>query len=195
MTLNLPNRLTLLRLLLTPLVIVLIVVPLPVSEFVWRFSAAFVFSLLAVTDTVDGHLARKRGQITEFGKLMDPLADKLLILGSLTAILIRQWGERPFRLLLLCSLAVILLRELAVTVLRLLILRKGGRVIPASLPGKIKTTAQDICVVLLLLAGLLPQPFADIVRCPALILTALLTVWSGLCFWRGNRLRFSSAKK
>ena len=128
--LNLPNVLTLLRILLVPVVVVALLDATPNGSFL----AAAVFALAAVTDGLDGYLARSRQSITTFGKVMDPIADKLLIAAALISLVsadrLAGWVAM-----------VIIAREFAVTVLRVAAGAQGV-VIPASPLGKLKTITQ-----------------------------------------------------
>lgn len=141
--LNLPNALTVLRLLMVPVLIALFVVP---QTDLVRWAAALVFVVAALTDIVDGAIARSRGLVTSFGKLADPIADKALT------------GTALIGLSLLGELAwwitgVIIVREILVTVMRFWVIGHG--VIPASRGGKAKTLAQVIAITMYLvpLAG------------------------------------------
>lgn len=149
---NLPNKLTVLRIFLVPVFIVLLWLPAitddAVSNFTARCIAAAVFALSAATDFIDGKLARKYELVSNFGKFMDPLADKFLIIGALLAA-VPVYEE--FEWALIISLLVIVFRELAVSSMRLIAKNAQGLVIAAALPGKIKTFSQCIFVLLLLL--------------------------------------------
>ncbi len=149
---NLPNKLTVLRIFLVPVFIVLLWLPAmtdgAVSDFTARCIAAAVFALSAATDFIDGKLARKYELVSNFGKFMDPLADKFLIIGALLAA-VPIYEE--FEWALIISLLVIVFRELAVSSMRLIAKNAQGLVIAAALPGKIKTFSQCIFVLLLLL--------------------------------------------
>lgn len=149
---NLPNKLTVLRIFLVPVFIVLLWLPAitdgAVSDFTARCIAAAVFALSAATDFIDGKLARKYELVSNFGKFMDPLADKFLIIGALLAA-VPVYEE--FEWALIISLLVIVFRELAVSSMRLIAKNAQGLVIAAALPGKIKTFSQCIFVLLLLL--------------------------------------------
>jgi CDP-diacylglycerol--glycerol-3-phosphate 3-phosphatidyltransferase len=134
-SMNIPNTLTVLRLLLVPVFVVLLAQER-------RAAACTVFAVACVTDFVDGDLARRRKSVTEFGKLVDPIADKALIGGALVAL--SAMSDLPWALT-----AVILARELFVTLLRLWVIRHG--VIPASRGGKAKTLLQDVGIGLFLL--------------------------------------------
>ena len=141
---NIANYLTVLRLLLVP-VFLLFLLAREGEDDVLRLAAAGVFLLAAVTDRVDGQLARSRGLVTSFGKLLDPIADKALIGGALVGLSLL--GELPWWVTLL-----VLVREIGVTVLRFVVIRHG--VIPAGRGGKLKTVLQIVA----LTAYLLPLP-------------------------------------
>ena len=149
---NLPNKLTILRIILVPVFILLLWLPAmtsgTVSNFTARCLAAIVFAFSAATDFVDGKLARKYELVSNFGKFMDPLADKFLIIGALLAAVPVY---EKFEWALVVSLVVIIFRELAVSSMRLIAKNAEGLVIAAALPGKIKTFSQCIFVLLLLL--------------------------------------------
>ncbi|TLP75530.1 CDP-diacylglycerol--glycerol-3-phosphate 3-phosphatidyltransferase [Nesterenkonia sphaerica] len=151
--LNIANVLTMVRILLVPVLIVLLVIdaepsgagalqPLESGEGIFRWMAAGVFALAMATDAVDGDLARKRNLITDFGKIADPIADKLLIGAAL--VMLSLLGELPWWVTVL-----ILVRELGITVLRLVMLRT--QVMPASRGGKLKTLLQTAGLQLMLL--------------------------------------------
>ena len=141
---NLPNRLTVLRLIMVPVFIAVMVLPDSVGPaLVTGIIGAFLFITAAVTDMLDGKIARKYGLITDFGKLMDPLADKFMVIGALTVIVYRYDTLRP---VFIWALLVVVFRELAVTSLRLVASTSGGVVVPANMLGKIKTVSQIVCV-------------------------------------------------
>lgn len=150
---NLPNKLTILRIILVPIFIIILWLPLmtggAVSTFVAKLVSAIVFIVSAVTDFIDGKLARKYNLVSNFGKFMDPLADKFLVIGSLLAMSLVYDGA--MRVGLIVSLIVIIFRELAVSSMRLIAKNADGVVIAAALPGKIKTFSQCIFVPLALL--------------------------------------------
>jgi CDP-diacylglycerol---glycerol-3-phosphate 3-phosphatidyltransferase len=138
---NIANGLTVLRLLLVPVFAVLLFHN-DGSETSWRIWACVVFVLASATDRLDGELARKRGLVTEFGKLADPIADKALVGTALVGL--SALGELPWWVTV-----VILIREVGVTVLRFWVLRHG--VIPASRGGKVKTLLQGVAIALYVL--------------------------------------------
>ena len=140
MTWNLPNVLTVARLAAVPVVGVLLFMQTTLT----RDLAAIVFVVAAVTDFLDGAIARKRGVTSDFGALMDPIADKALITVALVGL--SMLGDLSWLIT-----AVILIREFGVTALRLSVLRHG--VIPASRGGKVKTVVQIIAIAMFLAVG------------------------------------------
>ena len=137
---NLANKLTVIRIFLVPIFLIFIAVHgIPYGTFI----ATFIFILASLTDKLDGYIARSRNQITNFGKFMDPLADKLLVTSALISLvelqMVPSWAA-----------IVIIAREFAVSGLRT-IAASEGKVIAASWWGKIKTVIQIIAIVLLLL--------------------------------------------
>ncbi len=133
---NVANALTVLRLLLVPVFAILLFHD-DGQDTVWRIWACVVFVLASVTDRLDGELARKRGLVTEFGKLADPIADKALVGTALVGL--SALGELPWWVTV-----VILIREVGVTLLRFWVIRHG--VIPASRGGKVKTLLQGVAI-------------------------------------------------
>ena len=132
---NLPNKLTMSRVIAIPIFIVLFMMG-------YRLSSAVIFVLASITDYFDGMLARKYNIISNFGKLMDPLADKMLVISAL--MLLTWTGEIHF----LCTLVVVL-RELMISSIRLIALEQNI-VIAASIWGKLKTSTQMVAIILLL---------------------------------------------
>ncbi|MEW5811001.1 MAG: CDP-diacylglycerol--glycerol-3-phosphate 3-phosphatidyltransferase [Actinomycetota bacterium] len=138
---NLANALTGVRLVLVPVFLAFLFVG-DGHETSWRIGAFTVFVVAVLTDRLDGALARSYGMVTEFGTLIDPLADKALIGAALIGL--SMLGDLPWWVT-----AVILIRELGVTLLRLVVLRHG--VIPASRGGKLKTLVQAVAIGLFIL--------------------------------------------
>src|ERR1700704_4988852 len=174
--LNLPNALTVVRIMLVPVLVVALLGNTPGGDVL----AAVVFALASLTDFIDGYLARARDSITTFGKLMDPLADKLLIVAALISLV-------SLHRLAAWVAMVIITRELAVTVLRLGA-TQAGVVMSASFFGKVKTCLQ-IAAILSVIA--VPgHPAGG----PALLyVTGLVTVLSGLDYFFGLRRRMAKA--
>ncbi|WP_432534551.1 CDP-diacylglycerol--glycerol-3-phosphate 3-phosphatidyltransferase [Kineococcus arenarius] len=139
---HLPNALTVLRLLLVPLFVVFLAED-GGQDWRWRLAAAAVFAAASITDRYDGHLARRWGTVSDFGKIADPLADKALI-GSALVVLSLQ-GRVPWWMT-----ALILAREVLVTLLRFLLVRRGT-ILPADRGGKVKTVVQIAAVALFVL--------------------------------------------
>ncbi len=144
---NLPNALTVLRIVLVPVFVWLLMRGGPAPEEpsgAWsadRWWATVVFVVAIVTDWIDGDLARRRGLITAFGKLMDPIADKALVGSALVCLSLL--GELPWWVTV-----VILVREVGITLMRFVVIRRG--VIPASRGGKLKTVLQAVGLILML---------------------------------------------
>jgi CDP-diacylglycerol--glycerol-3-phosphate 3-phosphatidyltransferase len=194
---NLPNKLTVLRIALA-----FIFVPLLfINGLFAKISAFLIFIAASVTDLLDGYFAKKNNQVTDFGKLMDPVADKILVLSAFLAFV--EMGLVPAWMVV-----VIIFREAAVTGLRILALTKG-RVISADLAGKHKTVSQVLAIALILLLLIFREAgsgnlsfwsagtetaYRDLVFAVMLI-TVTLTLISGVSYLIKNREVYSSAKK
>ena len=175
--LNLPNLLTLLRILAAPVIVVALLGETPNGDAL----AAGVFALAALTDGLDGYFARSRDAVTTFGKLMDPVADKLLIAAALVSLVsldrLAAWVAM-----------VIIAREFAVTVMRA-IAAERGIVIAASWMGKVKTVLQIAAVFALIAAN--PAPlWVDVL----VYLAVAATVISGADYFFGLRRRLAEPK-
>ena len=169
----LANAFTLLRVALVPVIAALLLTGGQTARW-WAFG---IFVFAALTDSIDGELARRLVGVTRWGQMADPAADKALIIGSLGILAVL--GELPW-----AAVAVIVLREVAVTVQRTLLLRRGI-VMPASTFGKLKTISQIVAV----LAYLVPVVPAAVAGA-TLLLAVVLTVASGLEYaFRGARLQ------
>lgn len=158
MKLNLPNKLTVLRLLLVPVILVFTILPYSV----WANLAAFaVFAIASLTDLLDGKIARKYNLITDFGKFLDPLADKFMVIAAVFGLVCRGFRENDQWLfwVFMVMLIVTIFRELAVASIRLVASTTGGVVVPANMLGKIKTVTQMACIML----GLLEPIVHDLV--------------------------------
>jgi CDP-diacylglycerol--glycerol-3-phosphate 3-phosphatidyltransferase len=168
--LNVPNVLTLLRIVAVPVLVVVLLGAFPGGDAV----AAAVFALAAISDGLDGYIARSRGSVTTFGKLLDPLADKLLIVAALVSLVsldrLAAWVAM-----------VIISRELAVTGLRTLAAERGV-VISASWLGKVKTALQIAAVFALIVVN--PAPvWVDVLVYAAVAMTVI----SGVDYFFGLR--------
>lgn len=177
---NLPNKLTVFRIMMVPVFLVLLCAPLPLSDTAVRVLTAVVFAVTSLTDFVDGKIARKYHLVTDFGKFMDPLADKFLVIAAMLGILVR-FGE--LRTVFVWAAAVVIFREFAVTSIRLVAAQKSGLVVAASWLGKVKTTTQMLCILWILLEPLiLPfTPFAEwhVGSYVTMAAMTVMTLWSG----------------
>ena len=179
--LNLPNKLTLIRMVLAPIYLALMLIEFPYHYIV----ALAVFSVASLTDMLDGKIARKNNLITVFGKLLDPLADKMLTTAALLAFMREGW----------CSIwivMIVLTREFAVAGVRL-IATAQGIVIPANYWGKAKTVSQMVFTIVIMLLAELDATFDifanagwfTLARVSNIMLwiTAVLTVVSGITYF------------
>ena len=177
---NLPNKLTMFRIFMVPVFLVLLCVPLPIGDTALRVITAAVFAVTSLTDMIDGKIARKYNLITDFGKFMDPLADKFLVMAAMLGILVKFDYLRP---VFVWAAAVVIFREFAVTSLRLVCAQKAGQVIAAAWLGKVKTTTQMICILAILLEPvILPfRPFTEwhLLSYVTIAVMTVMTVWSG----------------
>ena len=156
-SMNLPNTLSIIRCILVPVFVasLLFMRDMGILGFV---VPAIVYGLTALTDMLDGKIARKYNLVTDFGKFIDPLADKFMVLSSMISIL--AWmllrGKTDVALVFVWVVLVILLRELGVTSLRLVVAGQSGIVVAASLLGKIKTVSQMVGTVVIILEPAIP---------------------------------------
>ncbi|HWI49861.1 MAG TPA: CDP-diacylglycerol--glycerol-3-phosphate 3-phosphatidyltransferase [Rummeliibacillus sp.] len=190
---NIPNRITVSRIFLIPIFVIMMIVDfgwgdmsilgvtLPVEHFV----GALIFIIASVTDWIDGHYARKYNLVTNLGKFLDPLADKLLV--SSAFILLVPMEAAPAWVVI-----VIISREFAVTGLRL-ICAEQGEVVAANQLGKIKTWTQIVAIASLLLHNIFFEmwgiPFGTIM----LYIALFFTIWSGIdYFWLNRKILLES---
>jgi CDP-diacylglycerol--glycerol-3-phosphate 3-phosphatidyltransferase len=169
--LNLPNVLTVVRILLVPVLIVALLDKTGGGDLL----AAIVFAVASLTDAIDGYLARSRNWVTTFGKLMDPIADKLLIVAALISLVSLNRLEAWVAM-------VIIAREFAVTVLRVAAGTQQGVVISASVLGKLKTAIQVAMVMVLIAVDGRPLWVSVLVYA-----TVVVTVLSGADYFFGLR--------
>lgn len=167
---NVPNVITVIRIVCAPLVFWLV---LSATDVTTRWMATVLFVLVIATDGIDGHIARSRGLVTDLGKLLDPIADKLVTNGVLVCLSIL--GELPWWVT-----GIIVVRELGITAWRLVEVRRGN-VVPASSGGKLKTISQSVAISFALAP--LPQllgAWMNGVNVALMSLAFVLTVWSGI---------------
>lgn len=191
---NLPNKITVSRILLIPVFLILMLAPLHWGTLhilgadleTAHLFGALIFIIASITDWIDGYFARKYDLVTNLGKFLDPLADKLLVSAAL--IVLVEMHLAPSWIVI-----IIISREFAVTGLRL-ILAGEGEVVAANMLGKIKTWTQIIAVSALLLHNIpfsaIEFPFADIMLWVAMI----FTIWSGYDYFYINRGIFKHSK-
>jgi CDP-diacylglycerol---glycerol-3-phosphate 3-phosphatidyltransferase len=153
-----PNQITYMRILLIPVFVAFLLMEMPYGGYI----AAFIFIILSLSDVLDGHIARKKNQVTEVGKILDPIADKLLI----SAALIFLIGEGVEAWMAI----VIISREWLITILRFIII--PTKVIPSSKLGKIKTLSQTIAILFVIINFPFNEQF--------MLLAVILTIVSGL---------------
>ncbi len=180
---NLPNILTVIRAVLVPVFMCLVIFPI-FEENVTRIAGAALFALISLTDMLDGQLARKYNLVSDFGKFLDPLADKLLVLGAMLSLVLfngMKGDDYLFAVLLTFSTFIVLARELAVTSLRLLCKNTGGKVIAANMAGKVKTVSQIIFVI----AAMIEPLFWDVwgVTYLSLAVMVFMTIYSGINYF------------
>lgn len=191
---NIPNRITVSRIVLIPLFLIIMLAPigwgdmhllgtdLPVTHFV----GALIFIIASTTDWIDGHYARKHNLVTNMGKFLDPLADKLLVSAAL--IVLVELGFAPSWIVI-----IIISREFAVTGLRLL-LAGEGEVVAANMLGKIKTWTQIIAISALLLHNIIFEAISFPFGRLALWVALIFTIWSGWDYFAKNTHVFKNSK-
>ena len=203
---NLPNKLTLMRLCMVPVIITMLLLPASViNPYVCYGIAAVVFILTAVTDVMDGHIARAHHLVTNFGKFMDPVADKFMVIGSMLSIFFRMLNPAVygvgydfyFTVLFFAVIVMVIFREFAITSLRLVLVNVSGQVVAANILGKLKTLSQVICI-----GALLIEPILDAlityflpdyclhgvypITILLMVVVLVMTVWSGYNYIKGG---------
>ena len=195
MKMNLPNKLTVLRLCLVPVILVIGMLPETIIPFyISCIICAVLFIGTAITDMLDGKIARRDGLITDFGKFLDPVADKFMVIGTLFVILCKF---PHLQTLMVITLIIIVFRELAVTSMRLVVSTGEGIVVAANILGKIKTVSQIVAistvflepvlqlVIRLIAEQIVGEPFTwrtDIIPLTyiSIVFCLVMTVWSGI---------------
>ena len=172
---NLPNKLTLLRIILIPIFMVVLYWGFPGAT----YAALAIFIIASLTDLLDGKIARKYNLVTDFGKFADPLADKMLVTAAMLWFV--EIGQMPAWMLL-----IVICREFAVSGLRMIASDKG-RVIAAGWSGKVKTASTMVCVVLMFL------PIPPVVNTLCVWVITLTTLYSGVEYFVKNKDVIASA--
>lgn len=181
---NLPNKLTLLRILLIPVFVALVEIDFA-GHYLW---AVAVFAIASFTDYLDGHLARKWGLVTDFGKFADPLADKIL---TTTAIIYLVQMNLCHPVVLI----IIIAREFAVSGVRMIAAgAPGGKVIAANMWGKVKTVLQMVSIIVVFVLLGLGVPSTALVAHILMWAVGAATLISGVQYLWGNRQYINTAK-
>ena len=184
--LNLPNTLSFIRVLLVPAFVATLLFMNYESPWAYIIPTV-IYALTALTDMLDGQIARRCNLVTDFGKFIDPLADKFMVIGSQIAILVWMLlrGEKMLAIVFVWVVLIILLRELGVTSLRLVVAGSSGIVVAASLWGKLKTVSQMVGTVIILVEPIIPF-FGEnhILSYLVMLVMLVTTVFSGLDYLR-----------
>ncbi|MEY8317671.1 CDP-diacylglycerol--glycerol-3-phosphate 3-phosphatidyltransferase [Oscillospiraceae bacterium 50-58] len=165
---NTANKLTILRVVMIPAFLLVLYLDVPYANY-WALA---IFAAASATDTLDGYIARHYNQITDFGKFMDPLADKCLVTAAMLWFV--EVGQMPA-----WALLIVIVREFGVSGLRMVAADKG-RVIAAGWSGKVKTAATMVCIILMLL------PLPEIVNQIGTAVIVLTTIYSGVEYFMKN---------
>lgn len=182
---NLPNKLTVLRLCLVPVIIVELLLPV---NTVTNILGALTFLATALTDMLDGKIARAQGLVTDFGKFLDPLADKFMCISAMMCIMYRSHNVELIFNMFMVLVMVTVFRELAVASIRLIAAKNANIVVAANMLGKIKTVSQIVCIMAALLEPVLAKvSFLSLfgyypITVISSLITLVMTVWSGVVY-------------
>ena len=194
---NLPNKLTVFRVILVVIMLVISYIPmnysfLNINVNIWILNAIFIIA--SITDSLDGKIARKNNQITDFGKFLDPIADKILVLTAMLILVER--GMLPAWIPI-----IVIIREFLVSGYRLVVVQKESKVIAASWYGKVKTTAQMIAIICAFIninntnifgnfihGNLIGLPLIiNFITTIAFIIAVIATIISGIDYLKGSK--------
>ena len=200
---NLPNKLTVLRMCLVPIILIVGFIP---AHGLWHYISCVICAALfigaSVTDMLDGKIARRDNLITDFGKFMDPVADKFMVIGAMFVLL---YKFSNLSLVLIISLIIVVFRELAVTSMRLVVSTGQNIVVAANYLGKIKTVSQIVAVSTVFLESVLQYVIKVVIEAISgdklfwrtdivplswltILFSLVMTVWSGLnyilAYWK-----------
>ena len=200
---NLPNKLTVLRMCLVPIILIVGFIP---AHGLWHYISCVICAALfigaSITDMLDGKIARRDNLITDFGKFMDPVADKFMVIGAMFVLL---YKFSNLSLVLTISLIIVVFRELAVTSMRLVVSTGQNIVVAANYLGKIKTVSQIVAVSTVFLEPVLQYVLKVIIEAVSgdklfwrtdivplswltILFSLVMTVWSGLnyilAYWK-----------
>ncbi|MEE5988425.1 CDP-diacylglycerol--glycerol-3-phosphate 3-phosphatidyltransferase [Ligilactobacillus equi] len=193
---NLPNKLTIIRIVLIPIFMLVLLLPLNWGSVNWagteiavnQLIGAVIFAAASITDFADGQIARRQHLVSNFGKFADPLADKMLVMTAF--IILVEMGKVPSWVA-----AIIVCRELAVTGLRLIVVENDGQVMAAAMPGKIKTFTQMFAILFLFLNNAFFANIHVAIGEILLYICLFFTVYSGCDYFYNARFIFSDSFK
>ena len=176
MKMNLPNKLSVLRLIMVPIFMVVMLLPVFTSfpetvDMILTLTGAVLFIAASITDMLDGKIARKYNLITDFGKFLDPLADKFMVIGAMFCIFFTSRDNLTMFTIYFFALLIVVFRELAVTSIRLVASSSGGVVIAANILGKMKTVMQIIAICAAIIEPVIYSALANVVTLPQWLLT------------------------
>ena len=191
---NTPNKLTIIRILLVPIMLIVYLIKIPGNILgipLYSLILDIIFIIGAITDKVDGYLARKNNQITNFGKFLDPIADKILVISAM--LILVEMGNLPAWIPI-----IIITREFAVSGYRLIAIEQKGNVIAANKWGKLKTVTQMIAIILAFLdtnsfgtifTMTLPgwQFIINLLTTLLMIICVIATIFSGYEYLKGGK--------
>ena len=186
-SMNVPNTLSLIRVCLVPIFVATLLFMRNINY--WGFIVpAVVYILTGLTDMLDGKIARKYGLVTDFGKFLDPLADKFMVLSAMMCIMYRSHSNALLFNIFMWLVMITVFRELAVASIRLIAAKNANIVVAANMLGKIKTVSQIVCVMAALLEPVLAKiSFLSFlsyypITVAASVVTLVMTVWSGIVY-------------
>ncbi len=195
---NLPNKLTCARMALIPFFLFFLIFPEIIGVELSRIIAAIIFAITAFTDMLDGKIARKYNLVTDFGKFMDPLADKLMVFGAMIGILVLNTAAEGksdllvFNKVFAVCAFIIIFRELAVTSMRMVVSSADGIVIAANLFGKLKTVSQIIGIIVIIIEPIFNDvPYVSYVMLGIMVFT---TLFSGFNYFKAYWPHINSNK-
>lgn len=194
---NLPNKLTLFRIILVPIMVIIPFLKIPgdiLNIPIQNLVIIAIFAIASYTDHLDGKIARKNNLVTTFGKFADPLADKILVLSAM--LMLVEMDYLPAMIPI-----IVLTREFVVSGYRLIAVENGGKVIAASIWGKIKTATQMIAIILALLDSNFFGAFIyegltgynlviNVLSTSLILISTIATVFSGIDYLRGSKELF-----
>ena len=197
---NTPNKLTVARIIATPIFMATMIFNFPYHYLV----SMILFIGASLTDMIDGKMARKYNLVTDFGKFLDPLADKMLTTAAYLGF-ICMYADKPAICLQMTIITfLVLFREFMVSSIRLVVVSSGGKVIAANMWGKAKTVSQMLGIIFALFAYVLIKDFGldnavlvktfDIIICALFWISAVLCTVSGLIYLNGSKQYINSSK-